>query len=226
MNKQTNLIGYPVVIILTVIITLLIIRKCENTEPPIVTKPKEIISFKDAKELYTSYTENRACVIEVFESKKDSTLASLCPTTRKPDNEFIPSRSFYLSKKFLDQYITYVNQITPDTIDITGYRLYLGNYPDKENFEDGKPIPDPRRNTFFIAPTTIKRDTEIHGGFTFVDKNNDGIPEILFLEDEFDRQNPDQNPKQAKINTASFFSFFNVYGAAKSTVGNDIGSYP
>ncbi|PKV49378.1 hypothetical protein ATE84_1400 [Aquimarina sp. MAR_2010_214] len=226
MDKKTNFIGYPIVIIITAILTFLVIRKCENPDLPIVTKPKEIISFKDATELYNSYTKNRVCVIKTFEGKRDYILDSLCPTTRKPNDEFMPSRSFYLSKKFLDQYIAYVNQITPDTIDITGYRLYLGNYPDKEKFDDGKSIPDPRRNTFFIAPTTLKGDTDLHRGFTFVDRNSDGKPEIIFLENEFDHQKYGQNLNQTKINTASFFSFINAYGPEKSTIGNDVGSHP
>ncbi len=228
MDRKTNSIGYLPVIIITAIITAIImyIILCKlKPDPPIVDTPEEIISLEDAKELYTSYTKNRACIIKAYEAK-DSTVTALCSSERKPDPNFVPSRAFDLDKKFLEQYIAYVNQVTPDTVDITGYRLYLGNYPDKEKFEDGKPIPDPRRNTFFIAPTTLlENETR---GFTFVDRNNDGINEILFLENEFEYRTstPNQSPSKVKINTASFFSFSSQSGGGQSTIANEVGGYP
>ncbi|WP_108866565.1 hypothetical protein [Aquimarina aquimarini] len=231
MYKKTNLFGYPIIILLTVLLTLSLSNCNTKSEPTKEEEvPKEIISYKDAVELYQTYTENRACIIKVFEGKKDSTLDSLCPSKRKPNEKFVPSRSFHLDKKFLDDYISYINRITPDSIKITGYRLYLGNYPDKKRFDDGKPIPDPRRNTFFITPTTLIDGSNIHRGFTFVDRNNDGKPEILYLEDELERgQQPYQNSNspKGKINTASFFSFSSsAYGGAYSTIGNEVGGYP
>lgn len=227
MDKKTNLIGYPIVIILTAIITFLILKNCDKSgpEPPIVIAPKEIISLEDAKQLYYSYSDNRACIIEVFEGQRDSTLTSLCPTNRKPNEKFVPSRSFHLTKEFLNQYIAYLDKIT-DTIDITGYRLYLGNYPDAKEFKDGKPIPDPRRNTFFIAPTTLIPGSDLHRGFTFVDRNNDGVSEVLFLEDELDRKRSNQNTQSAKINTAGFFSFASTRGRDRSTLANELGGHP
>ncbi|WP_103069883.1 hypothetical protein [Aquimarina sediminis] len=226
MDKKTNLISYLIVIILTAIITYLIVGNCDKPDPPIVDQPKEIISLDDAIELYDTYTENRSCVIEVFEKKTDSILTTLCRSDRKPDPEFIPSRSFFLTKEFLNQYLAYINQVTPDTVNVTGYRLYIGNYPDKQKFVSGKPIPDPRRNTFFMAPTTLSDGSDLHRGFTFMDKNGDGIPEILFLEDELeDSQSPNQKPSKAKINTASFFSFTQGNGG-NSTIANEIGGHP
>ncbi|TYP76064.1 hypothetical protein [Aquimarina intermedia] len=225
--KQSNLIGYPIVIILTAIITFFTLNNCKGPDRPIANKPTEIISFSDALELYQTYTDNRSCVIKAFEGKRDSTLIKLCPSNRKANEKFKPSRSFFLSKKFLDQYMAYVKSITPDSVDITGYRMYLGNYPDKEKFENGKPIPDPRRNTFFMAPTTITGSESIHRGFTFVDKNKDGTPELVFLENELaDPKNPIRGMNRSKINTASFFSFANIFQEELSTIANDLGSHP
>ncbi|WP_438710367.1 hypothetical protein ACSTS3_15300 [Aquimarina muelleri] len=226
MDKRSNLIGYPIVIIITAIITFLLLKKCEKPDPPTVDPPKEIISFKDAIELYRTYTNNRSCVIEVFESKRDSSLTNLCPSKRKPIANFVPSRSFHLNKEFLNQYMAYINQVTPDSIAVTGYRLYLGNYPDTTNLSSGKPVPDPRRNTFFIAPTTLLGNSSTHRGFTFVDQNNDGKPEVLFLEDELDNlKNPNPSSPKTKINTANFFSFSSQNGGT-STIANDLGGSP
>ena len=230
MKNRTNFIGYPIVAIIAALITYYCTREPGPVIPDPV-KPKEIISFNDAVQLYSSYTQNRACLIKTFESKQDSLLGKLCPSDRKPDPRFVPSRSFYLNKKFLDQYISYVKWVTPDSIDITGYRLYLGNYPDAEKFEDGRPIPDPRRNTFFIAPTTLVGSSDLHRGYTFVDRNNDGKQELVFLEDvleeiEYGKQGALNTEMIQKIQTAGFFSAFTGTQEDQSTLGNEVGGYP
>ncbi|WP_271767292.1 hypothetical protein [Aquimarina algiphila] len=229
MDRKTNSIGYLPVIIITAIITAIIMYiilcRIMKPDPPIVDKPNEIISIKDAVELHLSYRKNRSCIIKAYEGQ-DSTITTLCSTRRTPNPNFVPSLAFDLDKKFLEQYMLYINQITADSIDITGYRLYLGNYPDSTYFADGRIVKDPRRNTFFIAPTTlIENETR---GYTFVDRNNDGQQEILFLEDEFDfrTSTPGQNPPKTKINTASFFSFSSQGGGDQSTVANEIGGHP
>ncbi|WP_062056658.1 hypothetical protein [Aquimarina longa] len=223
MSRKTNLIGYPIVIILTAIITFLVGTCNDPIKPPIDDVPKEIISFNDAVELYQSYTKNRACIIEIFESKRDSTLASLCPSDRKP-KKIQPTRSLFLTKEFLNEYTSYIDKITSERkIKISGYRLYLANYPDKEKFEDGKPIPDPRRNTIFIAPTIARGNS--HLGFTIFD-NDDGTFKKVILEEEFKKGMFGTNQVPEKANTASFFSFMMTNGGQTSTIGNELGSYP
>ncbi|MCK8522517.1 hypothetical protein M0D21_13110 [Aquimarina sp. D1M17] len=231
-NRVNNLIGYPIVAILAALITYFYTKNDPVTQPdPDPTTPEEIISFKDAVQLYRSYSKNRACIIKAFEGR-DSLITKLCPTDRKANPEFMPSRSFLLKDTFLEEYIAYVKSITPDSVKITGYRLYLGNYPDADKFVDGKPIPDPRRNTFFIAPTTRSERDGIHKGYTFLDRNNDGKPELIFLEDIIDELRPDglgnlNQVQQSKINTASFFSFSSaLQGGENSTLANEIGGSP
>ncbi|SHI83451.1 hypothetical protein [Aquimarina spongiae] len=231
MKNRTNFIGYPIVAIIAALITYYCTREPGPVITPDPTQPEEIISFKDAVQLYGSYSKNRACVIKTFESRRDSLLDKLCPSDRKPISNFVPSRSFYLSKDFLDEYISYVKWVTPDSIDITGYRLYLGNYPDAEKFVDGKPIPDPRRNTFFIAPTTLLGSDNLHRGYTFADRNNDGRQELVFLEDVLDQigygEQGSLDPQMMQqIQTAGFFSAFMGIQENQSTIANDIGSYP
>ncbi len=231
MRNKTNLIGYPIVAIIAALITYYCTREPGPGIPTDAEQPEEIISFKDAVQLYRTYSVNRSCVIKTFEGKRDGTLDSLCPTNRKPDPNFVPSRSFHLSDTFLSQYIEYIKKITPDSIAITGYRLYLGNYPDAPTFEDGKPIPDPRRNTVFIAPTTLLGGGDVHRGYTFFDRNNDGRPEVVFLEDILDELGSGGlgalNEKvHPKVNTASFFSFLTTTQEHQSTIANDLGSYP
>ena len=232
MKNRTNFIGYPIVAIIVALITYYCTREPGPVIPdPDPIKPKEIISFNNAVQLYNSYSKNRSCVIKAFENR-DSIISGICPSDRKPNPEFMPSRSFLLTDKFLDQYLAYVKKITPDSVRTTGYRLYLGNYPDAEKFEDGKPIPDPRRNTFFIAPTTFSERDGIHKGYTFVDRNNDGKPELIFLEDVIDGLSPKglgnlKQPLHATMNTASIFSFFStIEDDELSTIANDLGGSP
>lgn len=231
-NRVNNLIGYPIVAILAALITYFYTKNDPVTQPdPDPTQPEEIISFKDAVQLYRSYSKNRACIITAFEGR-DSLITKLCPTDRKADPRFVPSRSFHLSDTFLEQYTAYVRSITPDSIKISGYRLYLGNYPDAEKFVDGKPIPDPRRNTFFIAPTTLFGNKELHRGYTFLDRDGDGEAEIIFLEDILEESGEGglgalDKQIHPNINTASFFSFSSaLQGGENSTLANEIGGHP
>jgi len=232
-------IGYLIVLILAAVIGAYIANCCiknKESEPVVVNSkpPKEIISFNDALQLYGGYTDNRACVIERFERGKDSMLLSNCNPKRKINPNFIAARSFFLPSDFLKHYMAYVKKISSENgvKDITGYRLYLGNYPQEGSFEDGKPIPDPSRTTFFIAPTTITQGSKLNKGFTFTDDNNDGKPELILLEDFLEKK---QNNKQGVLNnktpqgikTASFFSFSTTSQNFEiSTLANDLGSYP
>ncbi|WP_109301544.1 hypothetical protein [Aquimarina sp. AU474] len=231
MRNKTNLIGYPIVAIIAALITYFCTRGPGPVIPTEPTQPEEIISFKDAVQLYRTYTVNRSCIIKTFEGGRDGVLDSICPSDRKPDPKFVPSRSFHLSDTFLNQYIAYIKDITPDSIAVTGYRLYLGNYPDAPAFPDGKPIPDPRRNTFFIAPTTLLGGGDVHRGYTFFDRNNDGKPEVVFLEDILDELGSGDlgtlNEKvHPKVNTANFFSFLTTAQEHQSTIANEVGGYP
>ncbi|TPN86166.1 hypothetical protein [Aquimarina algicola] len=232
MERKTSLIGYPIVIIITIIITFLVIKKCDNPTPP-VDPPEEIISLNDAIELYSEYTTNRSCIIKAYEGGKDSIINTLCPSKRKPDLNFIPSRAFHLEEEFLEQYLAYIKQVTGDTVKVSGYRLYLGNYPDSTNLRDGKGIRklDKRRNTIFIAPTMFHEQTNAHRGFTFIDKNNDGKVELQFIEELLESgESPVGEGKESqdsRINTASFFSFYSTsFNDEISTIANELGGSP
>ncbi|WP_281989383.1 hypothetical protein [Aquimarina aggregata] len=227
MERKTNFIGYPIVIILTALITYFCIKKIDSNpvDPSVVPPPPEIITLQDAFQLYETYSKNRACIIDVYEGRVDSTLNTLCTSDRPRDLGFVPSRSFELEKEFLEQYLAYIDYVTGDSIPITGYRIFLGNYPNKDKLISGRPIPDPRRNTIFIAPTTFQNG--LNQAFTFTkDQNNDGRPDLLFLKDTFEKGVGNQNHAKAKINTASFFSFSAMLNDELSTIANDIGSYP
>lgn len=229
MDRKTNPIGYLIAIALTAIITYLIVKNFDKPDPPVVDvdPPKEIITLPDAFQLYETYSRNRSCLIDIYEAKIDSTLNTLCPSDRPSDIGFVPSRSFHLDKKFLEQYLAYINQVTGDTIEITGYSIFLGNYPNKDRLISGKPINDPRRNTIFIAPTTFQNGTKTPTPFTYTeDQNNDGKPDLLFLNDEFERRTPTQQKPKAKVNTASFFSLSPPPYGVPSTIANEVGGYP
>lgn len=187
----------------------------ENTRP--IKKPKQIISLEDATELYNSYTTNRVCIINAYENGKGN-IRDICPTERKP-KKIIPARSAFMEYKVLKQYIAYVEQETSKRkIPITGFRFYFSNYPDKEKFEDGRPIPSPRRNTFFAAPTIKKESKNL--GFTIFE-SEDGSFETRILEEIFENQT-----KIGKnINKASFFNINQEFREVSLEI-NDVGSHP
>jgi len=227
MERKTNFIGYPIVIILTALITYFCLKKTgsDPTNPPVVPTPDEIITLQDAFQLYETYSKNRACIIDAYEGRVDSTLNTLCTSDRPRDLGFVPSRSFELEKEFLEQYLAYIDYVTGDSIPITGYRIFLGNYPNKDKLISGRPIPDPRRNTIFIAPTTFQNGSS--RAFTFTkDQNNDGKPDLLFLQDTFEKGIGNRNHAKAKANTASFFSFSTMYDDEFSTIANEVGGHP
>ncbi|MBO0321885.1 hypothetical protein J0X14_06230 [Muricauda sp. CAU 1633] len=116
----------------------------ERVEPP-----KGIISLEESKSLYDNYTRNRLEIIQEYEAQ------------RSPEKEFEAARFTSFSYADIKQYMDYIEQESKDAqVDISSLRFYFANYPDKEDFPDGKKIVHPRQNSIFIVPTMETPDGE------------------------------------------------------------------
>jgi len=129
----------------------------EKTDPPTqgnVEAPKEIISIAQAKEMYDAYTDRRVPIIREFEGpNQDST-------------QFEPTRYGHYDYETIKNYLAYIeHEAELAGVEISGLRFYFSNYPDKQEFQDGKPVKYPKQNSFFIMPT-MKKDGGDHGFIT------------------------------------------------------------
>ncbi|MCK0160185.1 hypothetical protein [Allomuricauda sp. F6463D] len=121
-------------------------KKDEPTKPEEekITAPEGIISLKESKSLYDNYSKNRVGIIEEYEME------------RYPDEKYIPARYTSFSLDKMKNYTAFVEQEAKKAgVKIASFRLYFANYPDKENFPDGKKIVHPRQNSIFIVPTMM-----------------------------------------------------------------------
>ena len=111
-------------------------------EQEAVDPPEGIISLDESKSLYDNYTKNRMEIIMRYEAE------------RSPDEQFKPSRWSSFSYADIKQYMAYIEQEAKSAqVDISSLRFYFANYPDKENFPDGKKVVHPKQNSIFIVPT-------------------------------------------------------------------------
>ena len=124
----------------------------ERAEPP-----KGIISLEESKSLYDNYTKNRLGIIEQYEAE------------RSPEAKFEASRFTSFTYADIKQYMAYIEQEAKEAqVDISSLRFYFANYPDQEDFPDGKKIVHPRQNSIFIVPT-MKVDGEDYGFYIGAD---------------------------------------------------------
>nr|WP_299384647.1 hypothetical protein [Allomuricauda sp.] len=116
-----------------------------------VKPPKQIISLEESKSLYDNYTKNRVDIIQEYEA------------TRSPEKKFEAARFAAFDYATIKQYIAFIEQEAEGAhVDISSLRLYFANYPDKEDFPDGKKIVHPRQNSVLIVPT-INVDGQDYG---------------------------------------------------------------
>ncbi|WP_420601558.1 hypothetical protein [Flagellimonas sp.] len=116
-----------------------------------VKPPEQIISLEESKSLYDNYTRNRVDIIQQFEKEQHE------------DDNFRVARFNSFDYKTIKQYIAFIEQEAEAAdVDITTLRFYFANYPNKENFPDGRKIVHPRQNSLFVVPT-MNVDGEDYG---------------------------------------------------------------
>ncbi|MCL6265139.1 hypothetical protein [Flagellimonas myxillae] len=136
-------------------------KKQQETEPApaetqeMVKPPEGIISLEESKSLYDNYTENRAGIIQDYEVQRGE--------------GFEAARFSSFDYATIQQYMAYIEQEAKSAeVDISSLRLYFANYPDKEDFPNGKKIVHPRQNSIFIVPT-MKVDGQDYGFYIGAD---------------------------------------------------------
>ena len=145
MDRKTNLIGYPVVIIITAILAFLV-GKCQGPEVivdqgeyPANGDPEEIISLDLVEDLYNRY-EDRVLLIDSLE-------------TAVPD--FEPTRAILFDYQEIKNYLAYIEKNASEAnVRISGLRFYFGKYPNDT-------IPEKRGKQMLFYNPTI--DTVING---------------------------------------------------------------
>ena len=114
-----------------------------------VSPPKGIISLEESKSLYDNYTKNRMGLIERYEAE------------RHPEEKFEVARFTSFDYATIKQYIAFIEQEADSAgVNISSLRFYFANYPDTEDFPDGKKIVHPRQNSIFIVPAMKIDDGE------------------------------------------------------------------
>ncbi len=116
----------------------------ENDNPPIVERPDNIITLKEAKVIFDNYTQHRVSLIEPYERE-----------TRAPEEKFEASRFVDFDYNTIKQYIDYVDQeaAKAGVKEVTKLRLYFANYPKEKKFPNDKEVIHPRQNSIFMLPT-------------------------------------------------------------------------
>ena len=188
-----------------------------------VKPPEQIISIEEAKSMYDNYTERRAGLIQHFEDSIN--------IGRKDTAQFDVARYTYYDYKTIKQYLAYIEQEAAAAgVEISSLRFYYSNYPDQQNFANGKPIVHPRQNSFFLIPAL-----EVEGeqyAFTTVDTGEAGKKRAVLLTMDLEPYEPDgmgaidYGPKRSHAGIFSLVSYTSPAYANGSTVLNEGNAAP
>lgn len=137
----------------------------EEEKPKEVKAPKNIISLEQAEAVYQNYSKHRITIIQNYETQE-----------RDPSASFEAARFVDFDYDTIKKYIAYVDQeaAKAGVKKVTTLRLYFANYPNKEDFPDGKKVVHPRQNSIFITPT-LEKDG---GNYSFY-IGDDGKPKLV-----------------------------------------------
>ena len=162
-----------------------------------------IIPNDQAKELYDTYTIRREGLIRDFENAQDSldNQGASDDQDQKGQNKedgsqkavqqnngpqngtgFQVVRYGFSDFQSLKKYMTFIEQEAERAqVDISTLRFYFANYPDKDKFNNGNPVKEPRRNTLVFVPTVNTGKGE-YAFFTADDE--DGTRKAFLLSEE------------------------------------------
>lgn len=119
---------------------------CDEAELPVVGAPKNIISVNDADFLFKNYKNGNAPILEEAYLADSSFI-------EEPKNK-VATRSLFIPYKELKLYLAYIESVSDTAaVDITGIRIYLGQYAKNGKFPDGKPSKYKGVGTVFLNPT-------------------------------------------------------------------------
>jgi len=168
-------------------------------------KPGNIISPKEAKELYDNYQNTR-----VLWTNKEIRAAS-----RNPKFEATKSLDYNLDS--LHNYLAYIKRISKDAgIKPMGLRFYFGAY--NKDYEREKSKDYAYRQTIFIAPTTSKpgaKDEQF--GYTISDNNK-----VEYLSESYGLDVKGSSKQRASLFNINLNGLF----GSKSTIANELSGTP
>lgn len=155
-----------------------------NSSPAVVERveaPEQIVSLEQAQSMYANYTQRRVPIIQQYEdrlSKENNTANQM----EVEQDSFIVARYIYYDYQTIKDYIAYIEQEAADAkVEISSLRFYLSNYPDKKEFENGKPIVHPKQNSILILPA-VKAGKSEYG--LYLEELEDGQKVPLYLSDD------------------------------------------
>jgi hypothetical protein len=122
-------------------------KKPQEEDKPLLEAPDHIISLEQADSIYNNYSKHRVSIIESYEMQE-----------RVPEEKFQASRFVDFDYQVLKDYIAYVDQEAKKAgvQKVKTMRLYFANYPNKDNFPNGKRVIHKRQNSIFMLPTLDK----------------------------------------------------------------------
>lgn len=194
---------------------------CNHEDKPVKTvdEPKEIIiSTEQAKEMYDTYTIRRKGLIQDFENSLDNR-DQYDEKDQQGQNQkgkeekasissgsegFQVARYINYDYNDLKQYMAFIEQEAKKAnVEISTLRFYLTNYPNKEKFDDGGKIKDPRRNTVIMVPSLNKGGKEY--AFFTANDSEDGMRKAFLLTEELNEDGTSHTEKgQQEKEKASF----------------------
>ncbi|WP_106791934.1 hypothetical protein [Aquimarina sp. Aq78] len=209
MDKKTNFIGYPIVIIITAILTFLLstCEKKDQIDQEIINKevlylpdgdPKQIIDLCKGQKLYKKY-KSRTDSIEKYEQQFN--------------DAFRASRTITFKYQELVNYFSFVEQITEKTGNkISGLRFYFGKYSNEHPKYPGQQM-------LFFNPTiqdTIDGETM---NLAYAIDESGNRPKIVIIDDinNFNCEKPGKNYSKASV--FSFSNLLNTYDEPTSLYG-------
>lgn len=133
--------------------------------------PEQLISLSQAQSMYQSYSRRRSPLIQRYEDSIN---------LRKQDTtKFDVGRYVYYDYKTIKQYLAYIEgEAERAGVSIESLRFYFSNYPEKEQFEDGRPVKHPRQNSIMLLPT-LKQNGEEFGFLIEETGEGKNIPYLL-----------------------------------------------
>ncbi|MGB6153859.1 MAG: hypothetical protein WBG48_17885 [Pricia sp.] len=230
---------------------------CETLEPEAVITEKDvkdiIIPVEQAKELYDTYSERRVGLIRDFENELDSLDQDKDSDNQDPKGQykkdelrkaaeqkrmalqagkgFQPTRYSFYDYESLKKYMAFIEQeAAKANVKISTLRFYFANYPNKDSFDVGRPVKEPRRNTLVFIPTVNTGQEEF--AFFTADDSKDGQRKAFLLDEQLVANEDTFGGKAKSEASFSLNSSLNTSNAPlppqneQSLAGNEFGLRP
>lgn len=187
----------PIFRLFTLMLLSLSFFGCQETSDgePYQGAPKQIITVARAQEMYDNYSKRRVPIIQQYEDNLKGDSA-----------KFQPTRFVEYDLETIKKYIAYIEYESKQAnVSVNTLRFYESGYPDSDKFTNGDVVKYPRKNTFFIVPTTDFKGE--NAGFYIEEKDGKytALPINKNANTPKDNQEKPGTESGGKANEASFF---------------------